>query len=153
MAVSRRKLLTVVGLVLSHLACVGLGAGVVGYMVHGARMAYLDHRMALGWAGENARMQFDYGTPEVAASAQTKYLEAMERARPYLEDWEYHGDRVVALAKLAEIARGRGDEAGARRYLDEAMKDCKGVPWGNGCTDERLRKLALRGTNREASAK
>jgi len=151
----KRKVLLIVGLVLSHLLCILLGAGAVAYMVRRTKtgLAQFSQRMALGWASENARTQFDMGTPEVAASAQNAYLEALDRARPALTDWEYHGDRVIALAKLAEIERSRGDEAAVRRYLDMAMQECKSVPWGKGCTHERLRKLALRGTDREPSAK
>ena len=149
----KRKVLLIVGLVLSHLLCIALGAGAVAYMVHKGRMAYMDHWMALGWASSNARTQFDLGTPEVAASAQNTYLEVLDKTRPALTDWEYHGDRVIALARLAEIERSRGDEAAVRRYLDMAMQECKSVPWGKGCTHERLRKLALRGTDREPSTK
>ena len=71
---SKRKVLVVVGLILSHLACVVLGVGVMSCLFHKARMVYFDHTMALGWTSLLAWSQFNYGTPDQAFQAQTKYL-------------------------------------------------------------------------------
>jgi len=148
MTLWKRKVLLIVGLVLSHLLCIALGAGGVAYTVHRASgtLGYINHSMALGWTGQHATTQFALGTPEAAIDAQKRWLDTLDQARPEIGPHAYHSTRTIAISRLAEVERTRGDEVAYRRLQKQAAKECRSVPYKD-CSPETLKKMAFLGVS------